>query len=290
MLTQTYRRIRAKAARSSIRVPLVWSWHLGLKPQDVFLASYPRSGSTWRRFMLFEIMCGEEPGFRKIESRLPEIQWHRGVRPILPNGGRLIKTHEKYRKQYTRAVFLVRDARDVLLSTFAGFTTVGLTELVSKGDLDSFLTSFLEGKALQMGSWQEHSRSWLESPLAKNGNLMVIRYEDLRKNPESMLGELLEFVGLKPNYQVIRKAVEDNTLQRMRAKEDRAKAAGEHSILLGSHKSDGEESRFVRTGSVGGWRNKLTPAQVNLIEQYAGETLAALGYEPGLVEQPVLTT
>jgi hypothetical protein len=235
-------------------------------------------------------MCGEEPGFRKIESRLPEIQWHRGVRPILPNGGRLIKTHEKYRKQYTRAVFLVRDARDVLLSTFAGFTTVGLTELVSKGDLDSFLTSFLEGKALQMGSWQEHSRSWLESPLAKNGNLMVIRYEDLRKNPESMLGELLEFVGLKPNYQVIRKAVEDNTLQRMRAKEDRAKAAGEHSILLGSHKSDGEESRFVRTGSVGGWRNKLTPAQVNLIEQYAGETLAALGYEPGLVEQPVLTT
>jgi Sulfotransferase domain len=290
MLTQTYRRIRAKAARSSIRVPFVWSWHLGLEPHDVFLASYPRSGSTWLRFMLFEIMCGEDPGFRKIESRLPEIQCHRGVPPVLPNGGRLIKTHEKYRKEYTRAVFLVRDARDVVLSAYAGFASVGLTRLVSKGDLDSFLTSFLEGKALQMGSWQEHSRSWLESPLAKNGNLMVIRYEDLRKNPEPMLGELLEFVGLKPNYQVIREAIEDNTLQRMRAKEDRAKEAGEQSILLGKRKSVEEESRFVRTGSVGGWRGKLTPDQVKLIEQYSGEMLAAMGYELGLVEQPVLTT
>jgi hypothetical protein len=105
-----------------------------------------------------------------------------------------------------------------------------------------------------------------------------------------MLGELLEFVGLKPNFQVIRKAIEDNTLQRMRAKEDRAKEAGEQSILLGDRKSVEEESRFVRTGSVGGWRGKLTPDQVKLIEQYAGETLAAVGYEPGLVEQPVLTT
>jgi hypothetical protein len=290
MLKQTYRRIRAKAARSSVSVPWVWSWHLGLKPQDVFLASYPRSGSTWLRFMLFEIMCGEDPGFRKIESRLPEIQWHRGVPPILPTGGRLIKTHERYRKEYTRAVLLIRDCRDVLLSAYDGFASVGLTSLVSKGDLDSFLVSFLEGKAMQMGSWQEHSRSWLESPIAKNGNLMVIRYEDLRKNPEPMLGELLEFVGLRPNYQVIRKAIEDNSLQRMRAKEDKAKQAGEKSVLLGERKSVTEENRFVRKGAVGGWRGKLTDAQVRLIEQYAGETLASVGYEPGLVEQAAVTT
>ena len=272
MLTQTFRRIRAKAARSSIRVPYVWSWHLGLKPQDVFLASYPRSGSTWLRFMLFEIMCGEDPGFRKIESRLPEIQWHRGVPAIFPNGGRLIKTHEKYRKEYTRAVFLIRDARDVLLSAYAGFDSIGLTRLVSKGDLDSFLTSFLEGKALQMGSWQEHSRSWLESPLAKNGNLMVIRYEDLRKNPEPMLGELLEFVGLKPNFQVIRKAIEDNTLQRMRAKEDRAKSR--RAVDPAGQAQEHRGRKSLRPHRIRRWvARQATPDQVKLVEQYAGETL-----------------
>jgi hypothetical protein len=222
-LMHTYRLIHAKAARSKIRVPLVWSWHVGLKPQDVFLASYPRSGSTWLRFMLFQILCGEEPGFRKLEDRLPEIQWQRGKSPILPAGGRLIKTHEQYRKDYTRAVFLVRDVRDVLLSAYARGMVDGIVQLVSKGDLDSFLLSFMEGRALQMGSWQEHSRTWLDSPTAKSGNLMVVKYEELRKNPEQILQQVLQFVGITPNLQVIRKAIEDNSLQQMRAKEDKEK-------------------------------------------------------------------
>jgi len=286
-MMKTYRLLHAKAARSKIRIPLVWSWHRGLQPQDVFLASYPRSGSTWLRFMLFEILCGEEPGFRKLEDRLPEIQWQRGKAPILPNGGRLIKTHEQYRKDYTRAVFLVRDVRDVFLSAFARGNEDGIVELFSNGDMDSFLESFMTGRALQMGSWQEHSRSWLESPIAKNGNLMVVKYEDMRKNPEPVLAQLLEFVGIRPNLSVIRKAVENNTLQQMRKREDKEKQTGEQSVLLGPHKKGtSEEGRFVRKGSVGGWRSKLSPAQVRLIDQYAGEVLDALGYERGMVEEP----
>ena len=280
-MIQTYRLLHAKAARSKIRVPRVWSWHLGLKPQDIFQASYPRSGSTWLRFMLFEVLRGEEAGFGNIDKCIPEIDAHRGVPPILPGGGRLIKTHEQYRKDYTRAVFLVRDLRDVVLSNYARAVGVGLAPLVSNGDLDSFLLSFLKGTALQQGSWQEHTRSWLESPLAKNGNLMVVRYEDLRKSPEQVIGQLLEFLGVTPDFQVIRKAIEDNSLQQMRAKEDRAAKAGEHSPLLASHKNNGEDGRFVRKGAVGGWRSKLTDAQIKIIDQYAGDVLQNLGYEPG---------
>ena len=280
-MMQTYRLLHARAARSKIRVPRVWSWHLGLKPQDIFQASYPRSGSTWLRFMLFEVLRGEEAGFGNIDKCIPEIDAHRGVPPILPGGGRLIKTHEQYRKDYTRAVFLVRDLRDVLLSNYARAVGVGLAPLVSNGDLDSFLLSFLKGTALQQGSWQEHTRSWLESPLAKNGNLMVVWYEDLRKNPEQVIGQLLEFLGVTPDFQVIRKAIEDNSLQQMRAKEDRAAEAGEHSPLLASHKNNGEDGRFVRKGAVGGWRSKLTDAQIKIIGQYAGDVLQTLGYELG---------
>ena len=278
-MMQTFRRVRAKAARSKIRVPWVWSWHLGLKPQDAFLASYPRSGSTWLRFILFEVLSGEDAGFRKIEQRLPEIHVHRGIPPILPEGGRLIKTHEQYRKEYKKAVLLVRDVRDVFLSVYAAYGALGMAPIVSKGDIDSFLLSFLEGRALQMGSWQEHSRSWLESPLAKDGNLMVIRYEDLRKNPEQMVGQLLQFVGITADPAAIRRAIANNTLQQMRAKEDSAKKAGEHSILLGRRTGAEEGSRFVRKGAVAGWRGTLTDAQVKIILQHAGDTLAAVGYE-----------
>jgi hypothetical protein len=284
-MMHTYRLIHAKAARSKIRIPLVWYRHLGLKSQDMFLASYPRSGSTWLRFMLFQILTGADPGFHSIQGTIPEIDEHRGVPSILPGGGRLIKTHEQYRKDYTRAVFLVRDGRDVLLSNFARATQFGLTQLVSNGDLDSFLAAFVKGRALQQGSWHDHTRSWLESPIAKNGNLKVVRYEDLRKNPEQILGELLQFLGVTPDFQIVRKAIENNSLQQMRAKEDRARQTGESSNLLSADEKVGEEGRFVRKGSVGGWRGKLTGAQLQIIDQYAGDMLATLGYEPGLVEK-----
>ena len=99
---------------------------------------------------------------------------------------------------------------------------------------------------------------------------------------------MLEFVGIKADARVIRRAIENNTLQQMRAKEDKAKKAGETSILLGRRtEAFDETSRFVRKGAVGGWRSKLTDAQVKVVEQYAGDTLATLGYEPGLVREAV---
>lgn len=287
-MNKAFRVVRAKAARTGIiRNPWVWSWHLGLKSDDFFLASFPRSGSTWFRFMLFEILSGENPGFRKIEERLPEIRWHRGSKPILPGNRRLIKTHENYRSDYKRAILLVRDVRDVVLSVYAGYSSLGVAPIVSSGDLDSFLEAFLQGKAVHTGSWQEHTQSWLQSPLAKNGNLKVIRYEELRKNPEEKLAEALEYMGVTPNFQHIRKAIEDNTLARMRKVEDNEKKERKQSILLGNRTGVDEVSRFVRKGAVAGWREKLTESQVKMVEQYAGDTLASLGYEPGLVEQLV---
>jgi hypothetical protein len=284
-MMRTYRLIHAKAARSKIRVPLAWSWHVGLKPQDIFLASYPRSGSTWLRFMLYQILTGNDPKFQSIDCTIPEIDSHRGVRPLLPRGGRLVKTHEQCRRDYKRAVFLVRDVRDVFLSCYARSVEVGLADLVSEGDMDSFLRSFLEGRALQQGSWQQHSRSWLESPLGKNGNLMIVRYEDLRRDSERILSELLTFIGVTPNLPVIRRAIENNSLRQMREKEDKARKTGEKSALLASHRSTNEDGRFVRQGTVGGWRGKLSDAQLKLVDAYAGGMLLTLGYELGVPQE-----
>jgi hypothetical protein len=114
---------------------------------------------------------------------------------------------------------------------------------------------------------------------------MVVRYEDLRRNSEAVLGQLLRFLGILPDLEIIRKAIEDNSLQQMRAKEDEARRTREQSALLGCHKSTGEDGRFVRQGAVGGWRSKLTDAQLKIIDKYAGDVLADLGYESGLVEE-----
>jgi hypothetical protein len=93
----------------------------------------------------------------------------------------------------------------------------------------------------------------------------------MRRNTQATLEQVLDFLGLEVDRQAIADAVADNTVDKMRVRENRAEKL---------HKSPREEGRFVRQGAVMGWREKLTEAQLDLIERYAGETMIRMGY-PG---------
>lgn len=261
--------LRKKVGRTRLRIPLDWYRHRGLRPPDVFVASFPRSGNTWLRFLLHEILTGTPAEFDNVPQTIPDVGFHRRVPRLLPTGGRLVKTHEPYRREYRKALFLVRDVRDLVFSSFAHEK-----ERVFRGhyklSFEDYLGRFLQGKAGIYGSWQDHAQSWLDSPLASNGNLLVIRFEDLRQDEGGNLEKILEFLGVAADSEKVRRAVENNSLNKMREKEDRSRKL---------YKGTGEESRFVRSGAAGGWRKKLTREQVQRIEEYAGEMLARLGYE-----------
>jgi hypothetical protein len=66
----------------------------------------------------------------------------------------------------------------------------------------------------------------------------------------------------------------------MRAKEDSARQSAPVSgkTPLRTMETKSENNRFVREGKVAGWRDRLTSAQLALIEQHAGPALSRLGY------------
>jgi hypothetical protein len=262
--TSAYRKLRRKFAKTLLRAPLVWLNHRNLSPADVFVASYPKSGVTWTRFVLFEILSGLPAGFKTTNQLMTGVGKHtKGLR-LLPEGGRLIGTHEQYRKNYKRAIYLVRDAREVVLSEFAFLTALDYF----RGDLDQYISTFLFtcGSAYGYGPWQRHVSSWLDSPIAENGNLLVVRYEDMRQDPVPWFARMAEFLGVDVDLEKIKIAVENNSIQKMREKENtepvRASIRG----------------RFVRDGAVRGWVSHLSPAQVRLIEKHTGSALLRLGY------------
>jgi len=259
------RRMRHKASKSVLRGPLIWLRHRGLDPADVYLASYPRSGNTWLRFQLVEILAGRSAEFDNVNRLIPEMGIHGKTPSLLPGGGRLIKTHEPYRPNYKRAVYIYRDLRDCLLSMHSRETELGLIHI----DLDTFLPLFLEGRASGFGPWQDHVNSWLSSPLPKRGDMCVIRFEELRKNPADALREITDFLGVKVDRGVIEAAVANNTLDRMKEKEKRS---------VNLPKSNTEEGRFVRKGAIGGWRARFSEDQIRLVDQFAGPILERLGY------------
>jgi hypothetical protein len=265
------KRFRYLLSKTRLRAPVYWVRHLGLRPADIFFGSYPRSGSTWSRFVLYEILTGKEAGFEAVNATLRGVQRRAHGMPVLPSGGRVVGSHEQYRKEYTRAMYLVRDCRDVMLSEYAYLSSLGFF----RGSFDEFIAGFVgaKGRVNGFGPWQKHVCSWLDSPISGTSNFLLLQYEDLRSNPEDAFQRITEFLGVNVSPETIKRALANNSLARMKEKEERAPQL-----------PAGKDS-FVRSGSVKGWRGKLSEGQLQLVEQYAGPVLARLGYETSGVPQ-----
>jgi hypothetical protein len=256
-----------------------WLRHRGLNRNDVFVASYPRSGNTWLRFMLFEILTQKNAEFGNVNRHIPYVGGHGAAMALLPNQGRLIKTHEAFRLDYRRAIYIVRDGRDVALSEYAYQKAQGWIDC----SFDDYLKMFVKGNASIYGSWEENVRSWIESPLNARGDLMLISYWEMKQKTEPTLTRIAEFLKVWVPAQVIDSAIQNNNIQNMRKKEDRAPQIGYDPRT----QSIAEERRFVRSGALGGWRERLTPAQAEYLQRNTGEMLARLGFEedPSAVPQ-----
>jgi hypothetical protein len=260
--TSAYRRLRRKFAQSKARLPLVWLRHRNFNPNDVFFCTYPKSGTTWVRFVLFEMLSGLPSGFKLTNELMLPVGQHSKAMPLLPGGGRLIGTHEHYQKQYHRAIYLVRDARDVVLSEWAYLKALEFAD----DDLDKFIKTFLFTTVSAFGPWPQHVSSWLDSPIAGTDNLLIVRFEDIRQDPMAWFTRIAEFLKVDVPREKIELAIANNSLEKMREKENKEPVRA--SI----------KGRFVRDGLVRGWLSKLTPEQVRFIEEHTTSQLLRLGY------------
>lgn len=109
---------RRRLQRSFVRRLWTGVRHRTLGSADVPVAAYPKSGSTWLRFLLAEAVTGRTADFQSVGDVIPYVGKQRGAPHVLPSGGRLVKTHEPYRPEYRTSVYLVRDIRDVVVSYY----------------------------------------------------------------------------------------------------------------------------------------------------------------------------
>jgi sulfotransferase family protein len=256
--------------KSWLRRGLVRYRHLGVTDADAFLASYPRSGSTWLRFMLFEILTGRDADFDAVNEAVPYVGQHRRAPRLLAGGGRLIKTHELYRPHSWRIVYLVRDVRALLPSMYRQQRRAG-----SAKEIGAFVEAFVRGDAGPFGSWADHVRFWLGTEPSAEEGLLLVRFEDLRKDPATIVGQILSFLGVDTDGSTVASAIRNNDLAAMKNKERRASKAA---IL-----NQRDDLPFVGSGSVEGWRD-LVAKDLEMVERSASWALQRVGYP--LVRSP----
>ena len=177
----------------------------------VWLTSYPRSGNTFLRVLLnsiFELktysvypeeLISTEPQFKEVVGH--KIQLSASDMEAFKNSEKLflVKTHGPRERKEDKAIYIIRDGRDSIVSYYEYHRNVRKKET----DIESVIGGYID-----FGSWSDHVKSW--DP-ANNENTLLIKYEELITRPLEMIKPLSGFLNIRavkndlPSFEELKK-------------------------------------------------------------------------------------
>ena len=191
------------------------------RPDDVYLVTYPKSGTTWLQNILYQITSEGSMDIHHISKVVPPLE----TRYVLPGHSadnlpspRLFKTHFAYdripRGKKARYIYADRNGLDVAVSYFHHYQA----QKRYKGDLNRFFQLFIKGD-VAYGSWFQHVREWREN---KNGlNVLYVSYEDLLADLEGNIYKIAEFCNFPIDGSKMPRILEQCSFAFMKANEEK---------------------------------------------------------------------
>lgn len=236
---------------------------------DLLLVSYPKSGNTWMRYLIGNLIHAEA-SFANLEDLIPDIYHNRNGRLLGLPRPRVMKSHEPYDPRYRRVVYIVRDPRSVFLSYYK--FALKYRTVAAETTMEAFSPWFLDDRIY--GPWDEHVNSWTKTLAPER--IVVVRYEDLLDDAGAQLRRIAAAFGLDEGGSDARieAAVERSSFDNMR-KDERALRA-DAAILAGSDHA----KPFVRSGRKDEWREVVPRELLDAIDGRFSATMAEHGYAP----------
>lgn len=247
--------------RRVVKIPMDWWRHRSIGLDDGYVCHYPKSGSTWLRFLLVALARPDaDLSFGTVNRLIPSVGSGPGLR--LPGGNQVASSHTPLGAHVhggARVIYLVRDPRAVSVSYYAHCKRHGLD-----GGFPDFLRMFLSGDVDNNGVWASHVRRAL-SRRDHVGDVTIVRYEDLMDSYEA-LEPVAVRLGLPAASGALEAAFRKCTRQRMRATEDTMQ--------------DQPRSRipFVRAASAAGWDEVSDSRMLASLIEAMGREMETLGY------------
>jgi Sulfotransferase domain len=207
-------------------------------PDDMFVVAYPGSGGQWLRRLVANLLDLSSPVTEaNVMSRLPDL-YHLSRRGFAKmNAPRTIFSHECFDAEYRKLIYMVRDPRDVAVAIYEQKRQGGSIE--NGMSLERFVSSFFmktdeyrggwaedfsgsikanDGFAYRSrlkdeflgtpASWGENVMSWVGARGRDPNAMLLLRYEDLVRDPQVEMGRIAEFLDLDGSPDRVRFAVE----------------------------------------------------------------------------------
>lgn len=244
-----------------------------VEPDDTFLVSYPRSGNTWTRFLIANLVHPQEKvSFLNIERLIPDTSSQSSRALKRTPRPRIIKTHQYFDHRYPKIIYIVRDPRDVALSYYDFQRKY--RQIDDGWTLERYVDDFVSGRLISAdwGTWAENVTSWI-STRGQRKEFLLLRYEDMIKDTASELARIARFLGIESEPSRLQRAIEMSSADRMRELE---KNEQDQWIATKNRRKD---IPFVRVAAAGGWRTSLPESCIRQIELAWGDVMTTVGYE-----------
>ena len=259
-----------------------------LQRSDWVLMSWGKSGRTWLRVMLsraYQLKGNLGAGnlldfdnLKKLDPQLPAVFF----------------THNNYLRDYTgnqhskahfrgkRIVLLVRDPCDVAVSQFFQWQ---FRMQPNKKFINDYpphganiaVWDFVLDKEAGVPRIVEYFNGWAKA-IPELRDILVIRYEDMRKDPGAVLAKILAFTGTAVTAEQVSEAVDFAAYDNMKKMEENKFFKGSGARVKPGDK-DNPQSFKVRKAKVGGYRDYFTDEQCVQLEQIVAQLDPMFGYD-----------
>ena len=273
------------------RYPLtVTQEHLGkmklmkLYPDDVWVTSYPKCGSTWTRWIVKLILNKGQPDDVEIHQACPHVEIADVSQPdfvaLFDNRPRprVFKSHFPYdifpcglpHETPCKYIYMTRNPKDVAVSFYCQIKGGHVPDLT----WGKYIGAMMRGEVAS-GDYFDHLLGWWEHRSEKN--ILFLTYEDRMKDLSGEIKKIADFIDADLSSHEMSKVVELAAFEKMK-KDDRVNQSWRKNYV-----KDGEPM-FLRKGVVGDWKNFFTPEQSREMDVHCAENSKAPGWNLSMSE------
>ena len=253
-------------------------------PGIIWLASYPKSGNTWLRFFLYNYLHGTPRNSKNIARKIPDIHVP-GAIPVALDGTLFCKTHflltphHPHLEQSLGFIHILRNPKDVMLSNLNYFRMNGKQGFTDKQFVDEFIANMgvSDWRSIGMGSWVEHTRSWL------TGNQpfphLALRYESMLQSPIDTFRQVVQFIDRPVDEKRLRQAVHACSFRKLKELEEKEKKKYHGNVFTGNTEATQAGYRFMSKGATGQSLAHISPDLNEAFELAFNKTLKEFDFK-----------
>lgn len=272
--------------------------HFKPLPTDIVMVSFPKTGTTWLKAILYSIVHGSSKhrlATTHIHQLVPFLEQDVYGRPgesptpnifcnIDNDLPRIFNTHIPYQllakaldPLQCRVVYVTRNPKDTLVSMWH-FMNKRKMKTDEPWPIDMAVEEFCS-QVLAYGPYYDHAMGYKKLSLEKPQNALFLTYEELKNDPKSVVRTLGSFLGFPFEGEGGEEEIEEI------AKSCSFEVLSNHQV----NKSEGTvgsypmpKSAFYRKGMVGDYKNVLTHDMIEKIDALTREKFHSSGFIYGV--------